>query len=226
MVEQLFGSKTRVKLLSLFFNNPGRPFYVREITRKIDEQINSVRRELANLLSVGLVSSDGSNNRLYYEVNPKYEYYEQLRSIFTSLPVKSNDPVVKETREEDKIVKRLRSTGAITFAFLTGSFARDPRTNVDIFVVGDVNKSRLAKVVSDMEKEMGRELNYSALTPDEYQYRLSLNDRFITNVLEAKKIVIIDGQEKPLAHSDVTFGEYLSVSARKPLGRGRKFNNQ
>ncbi|HVQ43577.1 MAG TPA: transcriptional regulator [Candidatus Saccharimonadia bacterium] len=223
MVEQLFGSKTRVKLLSLFFNNPGRPFYVREITRKIDEQINSVRRELANLLSVGLVSSDGSNNRLYYEVNPKYEYYEQLRSIFTSMPAKSSDPVVKETREEDKIIKRLRSTGSISFAFLTGSFARDSRTNVDIFVVGDINKARLAKVVAEMEKEMGRELNYSALTPDEYQYRLSLNDRFITTVLEARKIVIIDGQEKPLAHSDVTFGEYVPVAivtAATP-GRGR-----
>lgn len=220
MVEQLFGSKTRVKLLSLFFNNPGRPFYVREITRKIDEQINSVRRELANLLSIGLVSSDGSNNRLYYEVNPKYEYYEQLRSIFTTLPIKSKDPVVKETREEDKIVKKLKSTGAITFAFLTGSFARDPRTNVDIFVVGDVNKSSLAKVVADLEKDMGRELNYSALTPDEYQYRISLNDRFITNVLEARKIVIIDGQEKPLAHNDVTFGEYLGVRTNMPLGRG------
>lgn len=230
MVEQLFGSKTRVKLLSLFFNNPGRPFYVREITRKIDEQINSVRRELANLLSIGLVSSDGSNNRLYYEVNPKYEYYEQLRSIFTTMPMKSSDPVVKETREEDKIIKRLRSTGSITFAFLTGSFSRDSRTNVDIFVVGDVNKARLAKVVAEMEREMGRELNYSALTPEEYEYRLSLNDRFITNVLETKKIVIIDGhEEKPLAHSDVTFGEYLGgelavqvpVSTRKSLGRGR-----
>jgi predicted transcriptional regulator len=221
MVEQLFGSKTRVKLLSLFFNNPGRPFYVREITRKIDEQINSVRRELANLLSIGLVSSDGSNNRLYYEVNPKYEYYEQLRSIFTTMPVKSTDPVVKETREEDKIIKRLRSTGAISFAFLTGTFARDTRTNVDIFVVGDINKARLAKVVAEMEKEMGRELNYSALSPDEYQYRLSLNDRFITSVLEARKIVIIDGQEKPLAHSDVTFGEYLAVMTRPPRGRGR-----
>lgn len=221
MVEQLFGSKTRVKLLSLFFNNPGRPFYVREITRKIDEQINSVRRELANLLSVGLVSSDGSNNRLYYEVNPKYEYYEQLRSIFTSMPAKSNDPVVKETREEDKIIKQLRSTGSITFAFLTGSFARDARTNVDIFVVGDINKARLAKVVSDMEKDMGRELNYSALTPDEYQYRLSLNDRFITTVLEARKIVIIDGQEKPLAHSDVTFGEMIQVKTAAKPGRGR-----
>ena len=222
MVEQLFGSKTRVKLLSLFFNNPGRPFYVREITRKIDEQINSVRRELANLLSIGLVSSDGSNNRLYYEVNPKYEYYEHLRGIFTTLPVKSSDPVVKETREEDKIIKRLKSTGSITFAFLTGSFARENRTPVDIFVVGDVNKSRLAKVVAEMEKEMGRELNYSALTPDEYQYRLSLNDRFISSVLEARKIVIIDGQEKPLAHSDVTFGEYLGVRTQPPRGRGRK----
>jgi hypothetical protein len=221
MVEQLFGSKTRVKLLSLFFNNPGRPFYVREITRKIDEQINSVRRELANLLSIGLVSSDGSNNRLYYEVDPKYEYYEQLRSIFTTMPAKSSDPVVKETREEDKIIKRLRSTGLITFAFLTGSFARESRTNVDIFVVGDVNKARLAKVVAEMEKEMGRELNYSALSPEEYQYRLSLNDRFITNVLEARKIVIIDGQDKPLAHSDVKFGEYVWVATKPKPGRGR-----
>jgi predicted nucleotidyltransferase len=233
MVEQLFGSKTRVKLLSLFFNNPGRPFYVREITRKIDEQINSVRRELANLLSIGLVSSDGSNNRLYYEVNPKYEYYEQLRSIFTTMPVKSKDPVVKETREEDKIIKRLRSTGQVSYAFLTGSFARDSRTNIDIFVVGDVNKARLAKVVAELEKEMGRELNYSALTPDEYDYRLSLNDRFVNNLLEAKKIVIIDGPEKVAAapSQDATFGEFLGgkppkvrpvpVRTRPARGRGR-----
>ena len=172
---------------------------------------------------LALVTCDGANNRLYYEVNPKYEYYEQLRGIFTSVPMKSKDPVVKETREEDKIIKKLRSTGSISFAFLTGSFARDSRTNVDIFVVGDINKSRLAKVVADMEKDMGRELNYSALTPDEYQYRISLNDRFITNVLEAKKIVIIDGHEKPLAHNDVTFGEYLGVRTKKPLGRGRRF---
>jgi len=222
MVDQLFGSKTRVKLLSLFFNNPGRPFYVREITRKIDEQINSVRRELANLLSVGLISSEGSNNRLYYEVNPRYEFYEQLRGIFTAMPVKSKDPVIKETREEDQIIKKLRSTGSIQFAFLTGSFARDPRTNVDIFVVGDVNKARLARVVAELEESMGRELNYSSLTPEEYQYRLSLNDRFVTAVLEAKKIVVIDGQqEKPLAHNDVTFGEVVSVSQRSWIGRGR-----
>src|SRR2546423_11297849 len=82
MIEQLFGSKTRVKLLQLFYSNPNRSFYVREITRKIDEQINSVRRELANLLSIGIIASDNTNNRLYYEVNQTYEFYVPLRAIF------------------------------------------------------------------------------------------------------------------------------------------------
>src|SRR5829696_7909377 len=82
MIDQLFGSKTRVKLLQLFYSNPNRSFYVREITRKIDEQINSVCRELSNLLSIGIISSDTTNNRLYYEVNQEYEYYKPLAAIF------------------------------------------------------------------------------------------------------------------------------------------------
>src|SRR6188472_2116739 len=82
VIEQLFGSKTRVKLLQLFCSNPNRSFYVREITRKIDEQINSVRRELANLLSIGIISSDTNNNRLYYEVNQEYEHYKALAAMF------------------------------------------------------------------------------------------------------------------------------------------------
>ena len=209
MIEQLFGSKTRVKLLSLFYNNPGRPFYVREITRKIDEQINSVRRELANMLSIGIVTSDGANNRLYYEVNPKYEYYEQLRSIFNSMPVKTNR-VLKETREEESIATKLRAAGKIDYAFLTGSYVRDPRTNVDLFVVGDVNKARLAKIVAEMEETEGREINYTALTPAEYEYRLSLNDRHVSSVMSAKKIVLIEAEnEAKLDHQEVAFGERL-----------------
>src|SRR5262249_23528255 len=82
MIEQLFGSKTRVKLLQLFYSNPNRSFYVREITRKIDEQINSVRRELANLLSIGIISSENTNNKLYYEVNQHYEFHQALSAIF------------------------------------------------------------------------------------------------------------------------------------------------
>src|SRR5690606_25249071 len=98
MVEQLFGSKTRVKLLRLFYSNPNRSFYVREITRKIDEQINSVRRELSNLLSIGIISSDNTNNRLYYEVNQDYEYYQPLSMIFGG-----GDVTVAESSEGEEI---------------------------------------------------------------------------------------------------------------------------
>ena len=86
-MEQLFGSKTRVKLLRLFFQNPNRSYYVREITRKIDEQINSVRRELANMLTIGIVSSDSRDNRLYYEVSQNYEHYDALRALFSESKV-------------------------------------------------------------------------------------------------------------------------------------------
>ncbi len=193
MFEHLFGSKTRVKLLSLFLNNPDRAYYVREITRKIDEQINSVRRELSNLLSIGIISSDNSNNRLYYEVNQKYQYYPELRRIFTDLPV--NNKALTETKEEEQIARKLRSTGTVQLAFLTGSFVRDRNVGIDLIIMGDVNRAKVAKVIGEMEKDVGRELNYAVFTPEDYDYRLNLNDRFLADVMDAKKIVIIDADE-------------------------------
>src|ERR1700756_2393078 len=110
MVEQLFGSKTRVKLLQLFYSNPNRSFYVREITRKIDEQINSVRRELSNLLSIGIITSDNTNNKLYYEVNQKFEYFEPLQQIFGNGVKAKTD---SEDAEESATVAALRAVGHV-----------------------------------------------------------------------------------------------------------------
>ncbi len=190
MFEQLFGSKTRVKLLSLFYNNPDRPFYVREITRKIDEQINSVRRELQNLLNIGIVRSVSQSNRLYYEVNAKYNFHKELQSIFQRIPAKSKD--IKQTKEEDHIFKGLQKAGNVRMAFLTGAFVRGSHQQIDIFIVGDMNKSQLAKIVGDMEKEMNRELNYAAMTIEDFDYRRNLNDRFLTDILDENKIILVD----------------------------------
>src|SRR3954463_10186195 len=100
VIEQLFGSKTRVKLLQLFYSNPNRSFYVREITRKIDEQINSVRRELSNLLSIGIITSDATQNRLYYEVNQKYEYFKPLGVIFGGMEMTEVLPAEAKTTKK------------------------------------------------------------------------------------------------------------------------------
>ena len=134
MFEQLFGSKTRVKLLSLFLNNPNRPYYVREITRKVDEQINSVRRELSNLLAIGIIRSESNNNRLYYEVNQKYQFYAPLRSIFTNIALASEQPELQDAREDNDVVKKLRATGNVQLAIETGTFVRDQSAGTDLLV--------------------------------------------------------------------------------------------
>lgn len=193
MFDQLFGSKTRVKLLSLFLNNPGRPYYVREITRKIEEQINSVRRELSNLLSIGIIKSESSNNRLYYEVDEKYQYYGELRAIFTTMPTPTR--ALKETKEEDQIAKKIRTAGNVDLAFLTGSFVRENHIGIDLFVVGDVNKTKMTRVVEELEQEHGREINYTVMTSEDFNYRQGMNDRFLTNIMDSKKITLIDGDQ-------------------------------
>lgn len=189
-IESLFGSKTRVKLLSLFYNNPERPFYVREITRKINEQINSVRRELQNLLNIGIVKSVNQSNRLYYEVDPDFKFHSELMSIFQRIPAKSKE--IKETKEEDQILKKIQRAGNVKVLFLSGAFVRGSMQNIDIFVVGDMNKAKLAQIIGEMETAMNRELNYAALRVEDFDYRRNLNDRFLMDMMDARKIVLRD----------------------------------
>jgi predicted transcriptional regulator len=187
MVEQLFGSKTRVKLLQLFYSNPNRSFYVREITRKIDEQINSVRRELANLLSIGIIKSDTSNNRLYYEVNQDYEYYAPLGAMFGGgVMVASAAPAANA--EADSI----KSLGNVELAFYTGHFTRDDSSGTDLLIVGDVNQSKLNNFISNLESQENCELRYTIISSQEFKYRQQVNDRFLGLAMLAKKQVLVD----------------------------------
>lgn len=212
MIEQLFGSKTRVKLLQLFYSNPNRAFYVREITRKIDEQINSVRRELSNLLSIGIITSDATNNRLYYEVNQDYEHYTPLAMIFGGMKLHHATKTSKAAKEvepekagevtpkadvsaEHPLAKGFRGLGHVDLALLTGQFTRDDSAGIDVLVVGNVNSTKADKFMAELEKTENKELRYAILPLENYKYRIQIHDRFINNVLAAKKQVIINTQD-------------------------------
>lgn len=190
MVEQLFGSKTRVKLLKLFYSNPNRSFYVREITRKIDEQINSVRRELSNLLSIGIISSDTNNNRLYYEVNQNYDFYRPLSEIFGQ-GARGTVKVPAISSEAEK----LKEVGNVHLAIMTGQFTRDETSGIDLLVVGDVNQTKLDKYIAELEKQENKELRYAVMSQKEFKYRERIHDRFLSMVLGSKRQVLIDKQQ-------------------------------
>lgn len=189
MIDGLFGSKTRVKLLHLFLNNPNRAFYVREITRKIDEQINSVRRELANMLSIGIIKSETSNNRLYYEINQQYAYFEPLKQIFGDANLNSE---VVTAADKNDWSKRLKPLGDVRVALFSGSLVRGSTSEVDVVLAGNINKTQSKKFLKELEEEEGRNLNYSVMSYEDFYYRLSIRDRFVTTITGGKYTVIAD----------------------------------
>lgn len=207
MLEQLFGSKTRTKLLKIFLLNPDKAFFIRELTRMIDTQINSVRRELDNLLQCGIVQvvSEKENAHLiivgeagtsdedvdvkkkdktpkkFFTVNKNFVLHKELKNVFARSPLLF----------QEKFIKEIKALETIEYAFISGFFL-ETEAPVDLFIVGNVPKQKLSKLISSYEKEFEREINYSAMTSEEFQYRKSLTDRFLSRIFESKKTIIID----------------------------------
>lgn len=190
MIDALFGSKTRVKLLHLFLNNPGKAFYVREITRIIDEQINSVRRELSNMLGVGIIKSDTSENKLYYEVDQRYQYYLPLRQIFSDGESLHDYSAPKSSTLDWQ--GKLDELGNIRLAVMSGVFVAGSTSDIDILLVGNPTAAKVKRLIKVLEKKESRELNYSVMKYDEFYYRLSIRDRFIAELLSSKHVILRD----------------------------------
>jgi len=193
MIDKLFGSKTRVKLLHLFMNHPGQSFYVREITRLIDEQINSVRRELSNMLEVGVITSDNADNKLYYQANQRYEFYKPLRAIFAGEAMNSEEKSAEEKANVNQNqVDIITAIPSLRLAIFSGVLVKGSTAPIDVVIVGNVSVAKVKAAINMIEKLEGRELNYTVLSYDEFYYRLSVRDKFITEVLASKHSVAVD----------------------------------
>ena len=192
MIDALFGSKTRIKLLTLFLNNPGRAFYVREITRDIGEQINSVRRELANLVNVGVVRAETVDNKLYYEADAGYKFYEPLKTMFTNTESVASDSKVSITGW----AKKFRAIDGIQVVIFAGKLIYGSESNVDVLIAGDdISAIKLKNIIKSLEQDSGGSLTYTTMTFNDFYYRLSVRDQFIGNILEAKNKIILDEKD-------------------------------
>jgi len=152
MIDALFGSKTRVKLLHLFLNHPGQSFYVREITRLIDEQINSVRRELSNMLEVGVITSDAGDNKLYYQVNQRYEYYSALRAIFANEALVTKPALSEGETVSEQYLSAIADISALRLAILSGVLVKGSTSSVDVLLVGTLPAAKVKAAMAIIEK--------------------------------------------------------------------------
>ena len=189
MIDSLFGSKTRVKLLHLFLNNPEKSFYVREITRMIDEQINSVRRELANMVSVGIVQQDAIDNKLYYSVNEDYPYIKPLAAIFSDKNTEDGMGAASSVSWKDSL-GRMRG---LRLAIISGKLVVGSSSAVDLLLVGDdMSAVTIKNLVKKIEKDRKIEINYAVISYDDFYYRMSVKDRFIMDIIRNKHSVLVD----------------------------------
>ena len=189
MIDSLFGSKTRVKLLHLFLNNPEKSFYVREITRMIDEQINSVRRELANMVSVGIVQQDAIDNKLYYSVNEDYPYIKPLAAIFSDKNTEGSMSAASSVSWKDSL-GRMRG---LRLAIISGKLVVGSSSAVDLLLVGDdMSAVTIKNLVKKIEKDRKIEINYAVISYDDFYYRMSVKDRFIMDIIRNKHSVLVD----------------------------------
>ena len=205
MLEQLFGSKTRVRLLRLFMNNPQEAYFVRELTRRIGAQINAVRTELNKLQSLELVvevddpeaegyiidSSEKGNTtkrrrasrqRKYFRLNTDCLIFPEMKALFLKSRVLL----------EKNFVRKLANAGNISYLLLTGVFTGEEDAPTDMLIVGRIKKEKLATMIKGFEKEIGKEINYTIMTTQEFRYRKDITDRFLYSILESKKLTVID----------------------------------
>ena len=217
MLGHLFGSKSRVKILKLFLLHSGDKYYIRQIARDLGLQINSVRRELENLQDFGLLVSgsemdkeEGSGEvvdllketaklsaqkksankkevtpkaeKKYYQANKNFILYKEIRNLI----------VRAQILYEKDFIEKLAKTGKAKLLVFTGIFVNEENALVDLLVVGRFNKVKLYKLIGELEKDLGCEVNFTLMDTQEFKYRRDITDIFLYDILENKKIIVIN----------------------------------
>jgi hypothetical protein len=191
-MEELFISKVRVKLLQLFLSTGEPLIHVREITRRVDEEINAVRRELAHMEKAGMVSSEWRANRRLYHFRKDYPFYQQLLGF-----------VAKSTGLGGAIIKNRAKLGRIKYCMIASRYLKNKKSDpedVDLLVVGQIILPELQAIVADEQTRKETEINYSFMDEPEFNFRVKRRDPFILKVVTQAKIMVMGDEEEMLEH--------------------------
>lgn len=196
MLEQLFGSKTRIKILRLFFRNSTKSYFVRELSREIGVQINAVRRELELLLSLKIIieleKEDSKDNkekeigeklRKYYKINTDSIIFDELKELL----LKEN------VMGEQELINNLKlKAGKIDLLVLTGRFTGTDKVETDLLLVGDVKLRNITKTIEEYEKKLGFAIRYTIMSKAEFIDRRYVMDKFIYSIFEVENVIVIN----------------------------------
>lgn len=190
-MEGLFVSKVRVKILQLFLSSSEVLFHVREIVRRVGEEINAVRRELARLEKYGYVGSEWRANRRLYKFRKEHPLYNELLGM-----------VVKSSGMGGAIIKKRSLLGRLKYVMIATRFVKNLESgpeDVDILIVGQIVLPELQTIIAEEQSKREREINYSFMDEAEFSFRVRRRDPFIIKVLVQPKIMLIGDEDDMLS---------------------------
>lgn len=178
ILENLFNSKLRVKVLKFLFRNYPVDIEAKDLAQRTQEKPELIRKELGKFVKIGLIKAASKAN---YALNPGFEFFGELRSL-----ILKSSPA-----EKDKMIKRISGLGRVKLAVASGVFLNQDSSDtmdskVDLFIVGDdINKKKLGTFLRSLEAEVGKEIKFGLMDKEEFQYRHSMFDRFVRVLLES-----------------------------------------
>lgn len=180
-------SKARQRLLAYYFTNPTTRRHLRDLAERLSVDPSNLSKELGRLESEGLFQSEVSGRQKYFQLNRHYPLFDEVRRI-----------VAKTIAAPQLIAQSFRKIDKIEEAYLYGSFARnqqDAASDIDVLVIGAPRKEVMALTAQKLERQLGREINYTVLTPAEFKARRARKDSFLENVWHNKRIALIGPDE-------------------------------
>lgn len=197
MLAKLFGSEARAKLLFTFFLNPEKSFYIRELSRDLNLQVNSVRRELDNLNNMGVLLVDASEeedgkiakkgDKKYFKANPDFLLFSEMKSLFQK----------SQLLESQEFINRIQEICTPEAIYLSGVFTGASSSPTDLLIIGNIDRKKFTPLIKEFETQSGREVNYTIMDKAEFQYRKEISDRFINQILRGRCVKVFEQEPEP-----------------------------
>ena len=176
-------SKLRRSILNLYFSHPEKKYYLRELERLLKKPVAYIRREMLALEKAALFNSEFQGKEKYFSLNEKFPLYKELKKI-----------VSKTIGLEKNLADGLADLKNIEAAFIFGSFAKgdqDRLSDIDLMIIGRPDEDKLIAVISRLEAEIGREINYHIFSRDDLTEKIKEKNSFVKSVIRNPKLFLI-----------------------------------
>ncbi|OHA59323.1 MAG: hypothetical protein A2589_03405 [Candidatus Vogelbacteria bacterium RIFOXYD1_FULL_46_19] len=191
ILEKLFGSKHRVKLMRLFIFNPEKFFERKDIAKRSKVPAAPLRRELNLLISIDFIKSrkvsvqkgKRRSSVMVWELNQTFPLLQILRQLLNA----------DFLRRKTNITKRFKNCGRVKLLVVSGIFIDDDERRLDLLIVGEnLKRPIIEKTIKTIEADVGRELTYAVLETEDFLYRAGTSDRFIRDIFDYPHEKVVD----------------------------------